>query len=170
MKIHTGERPHQCNQCKKAFSRKIRSSKRENYWQRLKTYHLYSLERRRERYRIIYVWKILEGSVPNLSGQSKITHRTSFRHGRVCCIPAVASGAKNRLQRLREGSFCVNGPLLFNALPSYLQNMTGVTHLDFKKELDTFLGTVADEPLVRGYTAQRKAESNCLLHMIPVAK
>ena len=160
----------QIEDLQKAFSRKIRSSKRENYWQRLKTYHLYSLERRRERYRIIYVWKILEGSVPNLSGRSKITHRTSFRHGRVCCIPAVASGAKNRLQRLREGSFCVNGPLLFNALPSYLRNMTGVTHLDFKKELDTFLGTVADEPLVRGYTAQRKAESNSLLHMISVAK
>ena len=160
----------QIEDLQKAFSRKIRSSKREDYWQRLKTYHLYSLERRRERYRIIYVWKILEGGVPNLSGRSKITHRTSLRHGRVCCIPAVASGATNRLQRLREGSFCVNGPLLFNALPSYLRNMTGVTHLDFKKELDTFLGTVADEPLVRGYTAQRKAVSNSLLHMITVAK
>ena len=28
---------------------------------------LYSLQRRRERYIIIYVWKILEGLVPNLS-------------------------------------------------------------------------------------------------------
>ena len=87
----------QIEDIQKTFSRKIRSSKREDYWQRLQTYHLYSLERRRERYRIIYVWKILEGVVPNLTGRSKITHRSSLRQGRVCCIPAIASGAKNRL-------------------------------------------------------------------------
>ena len=158
----------QIEDLQKAFTRKIRAFKREDYWQRLQTYQLYSLERRRERYRIIYVWKILEGMVPNLSGRSKVIARSSLRFGRVCNIPPVATSAKNRLQRLREGSFCVNGPLLFNALPSHLRNMTGVGHLDFKRELDKFLGTVADEPLVRGYTAQRKAESNSLLHMIPV--
>ena len=160
----------QIEELQKAFTRKIRSSKRDDYWQRLQTFHLYSLQRRRERYRIIYVWKTLEGIVPNLPGRSKIVERTSLRNGRVCCIPAVAAVANNRLARLREGSFCVNGPLLFNALPSNLRNMTGVGHIDFKRELDTFLGTVADEPLLRGYTAQRKAESNSLLHMIPLCK
>lgn len=36
-----------------------------NYWERLKHLRLYSLQRRRERYIAIYVWKILEGMVPN---------------------------------------------------------------------------------------------------------
>ena len=161
----------QIEDLQKAFTRKIRrSSPSQDYWERLQTYRLYSLERRRERYRIIYVWKTLEGIVPNLTGRSKIVARSSFRYGRVCCIPPVSAGPKNRLQGLREGSFCVKGPLLFNALPSHLRNMTGVSHLTFKKELDMFLRTVADEPLSRGYTAQRKAESNSLLHMIPVCK
>ena len=38
-----------------------------NYWEKLKTLKLYSLERRRERYRIIYTWNILEKNVPNFN-------------------------------------------------------------------------------------------------------
>ena len=157
----------QIEDIQKAFTRKIRKDKKEDYWQRLQTHHLYSLQRRRERYRIIYVWKILEGIVPNLADRSQLVAKNSLRFGRMCSIPPVATSAKNRLQRLREGSFCVNGPRLFNSLPSYLRNMSGVSHLDFKKELDKFLRTVADEPLVCGYTARRRAESNSLQHMIP---
>ena len=58
--------------------------------------------------------------------------------------------------------------MLFNSIPSHLRNMTGVSHVEFKKELDKFLKTIADEPLMCGYTARRRAESNSLLHMIPV--
>ena len=65
------------------------------------------------------------------------------------------------------GSFDVNGPQLLNSLPPHLQNMTGIETLEFKKELDKFLLTVADEPLSPGYTAGRRAASNSLLHMIP---
>ena len=39
----------------KSFTRKIPLPGREDYWDRLSSLHLYSLERRRERYRIIYV-------------------------------------------------------------------------------------------------------------------
>ena len=38
-----------------------------SYNERLKALKLYSLQRRRERYCIIYVWKVLEGLVPNVS-------------------------------------------------------------------------------------------------------
>ena len=120
------------------------------------------------RYRIIYVWKMLEGLVPNLTGRSQIVGKNTFRFGRTCVVPPIATAAKNRLQRLRERSFCVKGPMLFNSLPSYLRNMTGVSHIEFKKELDKFLLTIADEPLTCGYTARRRTESNSLLHMIPV--
>ena len=39
----------------KSFTRKMRIGDRKNYWNRLSSLHLYSLERRRERYRIIYM-------------------------------------------------------------------------------------------------------------------
>ena len=38
-----------------------------SYSKRLDVLKLYSLQRRRERYDIIYMWKIIEGLVPNLS-------------------------------------------------------------------------------------------------------
>ena len=160
----------QIEQLQRSFTNKIKFSAKIDYWERLKHFRLYSLQRRRERYRIIYVWKILEGIVPNLSGRGQIVDKHSIRFGRLCLVPPVAKSTSNKLQRLREGSFCVDGPRLFNSLPSSLRNLTGVCHTDFKKELDKFLLTVADEPLVSGYTACRKAESNSLLHMIPVSR
>lgn len=39
-----------------------------NYWERLKSLDLYSLEHRRERYIVIYTWKIAE-LVPSLNTQ-----------------------------------------------------------------------------------------------------
>jgi len=160
----------QIEEIQQSFTRKIRGNYKHDYWQRLQEYHLYSLQRRRERYRIIYTWKILEGIVPNLSGRSKVVTKQTLRAGRVCVIPPSPTCTKNRLQRLREGSFCVNGPRLFNALPSNLRNMSGVSQMDFKNKLDKFLWTVADEPLIRGYTARRRAESNSLQHMIRVSQ
>ena len=43
-----------------------------------------------------------------------------------------------------------------------------LTNLDSKKELDTFLQTVADEPLHTVYTTQRNADFNSICHMMPV--
>ena len=43
-----------------------------NYWQTLHELKIYSLERRHERYGIIYMWKILEGLVPNINNMSNL--------------------------------------------------------------------------------------------------
>ena len=51
----------------KNFLKKIKGLGALSYWEQLKTLKMYSLQRRRERYRIIYVWSILEGIVPNFS-------------------------------------------------------------------------------------------------------
>ena len=159
----------QIENVQKVFTRKINSHCREDYWDRLRLFNLYSLERRRERYRIIYVWKILEGMVPNLSGNGKIIPKTSLRFGRTCCIPRITSYSK-KLQNLRNGSFCVKGPTLFNCMPPHIRNLRGVELSVFKKELDAFLRTIADEPLAQGYSLGRRAESNSLLHMIPASR
>jgi ribonuclease P/MRP protein subunit RPP40 len=67
----------------KSFTRKISSNGKQDYWDRLRSLHLYSLERRRERYRIIYVWKMLENMVPNLTTQqNQIKSNISPRFGR----------------------------------------------------------------------------------------
>ena len=51
----------------RAFTKHISGLFFLSYNKRLEVLKLYSLQRRRERYGIIYVWKIIEGLVPNLS-------------------------------------------------------------------------------------------------------
>ena len=153
----------------KSFTRKIHSLKRGDYWERLDSYNLYSLQRRRERYRILYVWKILQNIVPNV-GENGIKSRSSIRHGRFCLVPKPISTASAEVQQLKEGSFCVNGVKLFNSLPKSLRNLKDVDLSTFKQKLDKFLSTVADEPQCPGYTARRRAASNSLLHMIPACR
>ena len=43
--------------------------------------------------------------------------------------------------------------------------MTGCKVDMFKRRLDKYLSTIPDEPQVLGYTAQRRADSNSVLHM-----
>ena len=141
------------------------------YWERLHSLRLYSLERRRERYRIIYVWKILENIVPNLStDQNQIKTKTSPRQGRFCVVPPVSKAASQRIQTLREGTFSVNGSKLFNILPPSIRNLRNVGVETFKRKLDEFLATIPDEPQSPGYTLFRRADTNSLLHMVPALK
>ena len=54
------------------------------YSKHLEVLKLYSLQRRREKYVIIYVWKIIEGLVPNCS--DPITFSFSDGRGRACAV------------------------------------------------------------------------------------
>ena len=160
----------QIESIQQSFTRKIANDS-SNYWERLSKFKMYSLQRRRERYRIIYVWKILESRVPNISceGASGIKKLHSLRNGRSCFIPPLNSSTPASLQRLREGSFSYHGARLFNALPKDLRNLTNCSTLSFKNKLDKFLAQIIDQPLVDGYTSGRQAPSNSLLHQIPLA-
>ena len=60
------------------------------YHERLKSLGLYSLQRRRERYCIIYIWKIIESLAPNFL--NPITSTLSGRRGRSCVISHVNVG------------------------------------------------------------------------------
>ena len=104
------------------FTRKIRCDKYGDYWERLNMLGIYSLQRRRERYRIIYTWKILENLVPNV-GENKIRYRSSIRHGRVCVVPRPLKTASTEVQGLVHASFAVHGGNLFNALPKSTRNL-----------------------------------------------
>ena len=132
---------------------------------------MYSLQRRRERYRIIYVWKILEQQVPNISceGNSGIQklRMDNTRNGRTCQLPTQINSASAKTRHLREGSFTHHGSKLFNALPKDLRNLTNCSLPIFKSRLDKYLQQIDDKPLVCGYTAGRQAVSNSLTAVIP---
>ena len=70
-----------------------------------------SQQRSFERYRIIYTWKIFEGLAPNCG--LEVTN--SVRRGREVKIPPLTG--KQSVRNLREQSFQVSGPKLFNSVP-----------------------------------------------------
>ena len=66
----------------RSFTRFISGIAGLSYTERRTVLKLYCLRRRRERYIIIYVWKILDGLVPNR--YPPICTKTSGRRGRTC--------------------------------------------------------------------------------------
>merc|ERR1712030_206348 len=100
-----------------------------------------------ERYCIIYMWKILEGKSPNCG----INFKYHERLGRLCELPQIKVNSKKTVQTLRENSFQINGPKLFNCLPKHIRNKRGCSIEEFKIELDNFLETVPDQAKSDGY-------------------
>ena len=131
----------------KQFTKRIPEVQTLNYWERLKSLKMLSQERRMERYRILYTWKILEGKSPNCG----INFKYHERLGRLCEIPQIVGNSKKSIQTLRENSYQVNGPRLFNCLPKQIRNKKGCSVDEFKADLDTFLEGVPDEPKSDGY-------------------
>ena len=153
----------------KDFLNRIPALRGENYWEKLKILKMISLQRRQERYRIIYIWKILEGLAPNCGIQS--TSSEDRRQGRKCKVQNIKTGAKASAKALREQTFQVHGPQLFNSLPPFLRNMTKCSIEIFKEQLDKYLMTIPDEPSVPGLTPSASTPdarpSNSLLHQRP---
>ena len=151
-----------------SFLRKLPAIRHMTYWQKLKQLKLYSQERRRERYTIIYIWRILEGQVPcinSLDGGAKVKSIWHIRRGRECQIPSINHHTPRNIQALKHATLPVRGQQLVNTLPRDIRNMTGCKVDTFKRRLDNYLSTIPDEPQVLGYTAQRRADSNSVLDM-----
>ena len=120
------------------------------YHERLKSLGLYSLQRIRERYCIIYMWKIIEGLAPNLSNPIKSTF--SGRRDRSCVISHVNVGGVGTLV---YNSFRWGSIRLFNSLPIHLLSISSCSVPTFMTQLDIFLGSVEDLPCLPGF-------NNCL--------
>ena len=158
----------QLEELQKSFVRHISGFRHMNYWTALAKLGLYSLQRRRERYQIIYLWSILESKVPNIltaTGLPMVTTQSAVdsRRGRTILIPHVK---RSRYSTLRYHSLPIYGARLFNAMPSDLRSLTNVSKDTFKTFLDKILRTIPDEPLILRYTQFRKAPSNSLIDMI----
>ena len=147
----------------RSYLRKVQGLQGLSYWEQLRLVKMYSLERRRERYIAIYVWKILEGMVPNISTSHGIAGQWHARRGRSCQVPYILATASHRTRSIRFSSFAIKGPRIFNSLPMHLRNFSGGTVNQFKCRLDKHLKSVPDEPLIPGYTAYRTVDSNSLI-------
>ena len=128
------------------FFAKIPELRNTDYWTKLSKLKILSQERRMERYRIISVWKCLEGLTPDCGLKAM---EDNPRLGRRCRVPALQPGGRAAVQTLREQGFTINGPRLFNILPRRIREVRR-SQEDFKEALDVFLMSVPDQPRMAG--------------------
>ena len=134
-----------------------------HYWDKLQYLRLYSQERRRERYMVIFIWKISQGLV---SGY-QIPFSVNSRSGRTA-VPAQLDkqSVPAKVREAKENSLRVKGCQLFNLLPAVLRNAEHGDTLMFKNNLDHYLSSVPDQPTTIGLL--RAAQTNSLTHQIPL--
>ena len=144
------------------FLSKISSLDNMDYWEKLNKVKMYSQERRRERYMIIFLWKISQGLVQGYDVQFT---SPIGRRGRIALPHNVVKSSPASVKKARENTLGVKGAKIFNLLPVKLRNMNSKNADTFKKSLDTFLTDVPDQPTIAGLG--RPAETNSLLHQIP---
>ena len=149
------------------FTSRISGYESLDYWSRLRKLKQFSLQRRAERYKILYCWKIIEKLAPNLA-TNKIEIKLNQRRGRYCIIPKLNKSHKcsAKINTIRENSFSVQGPKLFNCLPMEIRNISGVSVDTFKHHLDKLLTRVPDQPGVPGYAGSRAAATNSITDQI----
>ena len=151
----------------RTFTKKIEGMEELDYHQRLKELKMYSLERRRERYMIIYAWQQLEGIKENVL-KLKTSRRSGTRRIQLGDIKYNGSGGDRILPSVRTQ--LVNSPArkmerLFNCMPKHLREIKGVKVDTFKKHLDEWLmREVPDQPKCDGYAARVAAANNSICH------
>ena len=127
------------------YTRRIPKLRGLSYHERLSMLMMNSQQRRLERYQVLYMWKVIEGLVPN-PGITWTSGDT--RRGRVYEMPQLQGSPAARA--LRAQSFQWSGPRLWNSLPKNICNKSKCSQEDFKEMLDLFLTKVPDEPRASG--------------------
>ena len=146
-----------------------------DYWDRLKLYKLYSMERRRERYAIMYIWKVLHNVYPNPGihlNQTTADHSVHPNQGIQVNIhqrnDLTAHHDTNLPTWLRNKSALENSCKLYNLLPPRLRRALTADEEPskdkFKEELDKWLTRIPDQPTTTGRF--RPASTNSLVHQI----
>ena len=126
------------------FTKHIDGMHNLSYAKRLKSLQIYSLQRRRDRYMAIYMWKILERKVPNSS--PPIQCHISDRRGRLCSSGVAPTG---HLGTLCHNSVRNRAATLFNCLPKHIRNIVNCANpIMFKRALDNHLCSIEDSPMV----------------------
>ena len=116
-----------------------------NYHQRLRKLKLYSMQRRRERFIAIYMYKIATGLVPN---NLKMNFYETSRQGIKCHLPKLKA-SMTHLCTVRKNFFTSTGPAIFNQIPRKIKEAKSL--VQFKNQLDRFLMEIPDLPPTPGY-------------------
>ena len=145
----------------KTFTSKITGMEKLDYHERLKNLNLYSLERRRDRYAIIYGWQQLEGIKPNIMGLKSSWIGTSRR----IISRKIPVKTEGREVKQKNRTKIYNCPArrterLFNSIPPSLKNRTKETTEIFKGHLDRWLREVPDLPRIGKYSKWVAADTN----------
>ena len=119
------------------------------YWDRMQYLKIRSLQRRRERYSILHMWKVLNEKVSN---DLNISFYESSRYGVQACVPSLNTSSSSKAQTLYDSSFAVVGPKLWNLVPKSVKQCSSLN--SFKSGLDNFLNGIPDCPPVSSYAVQ----------------
>ena len=133
----------------RSFTSKITTVKHLDYWARIKRLNLQSLQRRRERYSIMHMWKLLNHISPN---DLNIQFTTSDRLGIKAKLQDSPKSSSRAMKSMYDRSFAIRGPRLWNILPKEVNSKT--TLESFKISLSEFLDKFPDTPPVAGYSTQ----------------
>ena len=109
-----------------------------DYVERLEKLGMYSQEHRRERYQILFIWKLSKGLVQGY----QLPFAKHARRGGVVTLSFMASRSPAAVRKACEASLRVRGARLFNLVPQELRDLNGVTVDHFKGGLDSWLKTV----------------------------
>ena len=131
----------------RTFTYKITEVQHLNYWERLHELKFHSLQRLRERYMIIYIWKITQHMVPNIDGA--MGHTIKTRKDPINTWNTVRYSVSNKQKPStipsRECSNYIWGsvvPLVAKISDWHRKRYTE----KFKFELDKFLELIPDQP------------------------
>ena len=115
-----------------------------NYCKHLEVFRLLSIERRTERYKILYIWKSVNNLVPHLGINWK--ERALVREGKMVEIPTIM--AKLDLTKtIKRQSLRHRRSFFFNLLSEEVRMLNGTVD-QFKCKLDNFLKNHPDQPHV----------------------
>ena len=144
----------------RSFTARVSGMEGLDYWDRLARLGMYSQERRRERYQIIFIWKLSRGMV----GGYNLPFQSSERRGTTVLVPPMATGSPAAVRRAKEASLQVKGARLFNLIPQDLRDIKEGSVETFKAGLDKWLSGIPDQPTTAG--RQRAALSNSIIDQV----
>ena len=133
------------------------------YHERLRTLGIPSLQRRRERYQIIYLFKIFHSIVPNPGIPEPVYTRRKI----TAVKERLSKKSPTWVRTIHEQSFFSQAISLWNILPPYLKERAktkapkAMTNT-YKEALDAYLNKIPDQP------GQVEAKENSLVHQIPM--
>ena len=105
----------------KAFTARITELHELNYWDRLQRALLMSLQRRRERYIIMHMWKILHHPHSN---DINVQFVSRPRLGNLAVVPSAYKYSSAANKSLYDNLFAVTGPKLWNAMPYHFNSIS----------------------------------------------